>query len=309
MEPYYRTNFGAAYLADSLDFMRDLPPDSINLVLTSPPFALKRKKQYGNVDHKEYVEWLYPFAGQIHRILKSDGSFVLDLGGTWNRGYPTRSLYQYEVAIRLTQELFHLAQEFYWYNPSKLPSPAEWVTVRRVRVKDAVNTVWWFSKTPNPNADNRRVLTPYSDSMKQLLANGYKPKLRPSGWDITGKFSRPHPGAIPPNLLIIANTESNSQYLRRCRASGIKPHPARFPATLPEFFVKFLTRPGDTVLDPFAGSNVTGQVCEKLEREWIAVDLVEEYLRGSRFRFDDQLILRETPAPYKAGAGKRRRKA
>lgn len=300
LEPFYTTNLGAAYLGDSLDVMRSMSSDSIDLVMTSPPFALRRKKQYGNVDHQEYVEWLYPFAEQIHRILKSDGSFVLDLGGTWNRGYPTRSLYHYEVAIRLTRQLFHLAQEFYWYNPSKLPSPAEWVTVRRIRVKDAVNTVWWFSKTPHPDADNKRVLTPYSDSMKQLLVNGYKPKLRPSGWNITGKFARAHAGAIPPNLLIIANTESNSEYLRRCRANGIKPNPARFPAALPEFFVKFLTEPGDIVLDPFAGSNVTGQVCEKLGRHWIAIEIVEEYLRGSRFRFQDQIVLCEAKAPYGA---------
>jgi site-specific DNA-methyltransferase (cytosine-N4-specific) len=296
---YYRTDFGAAHLGDSLAFMNAMPTESVDLVVTSPPFALKRKKEYGNVGHKEYVEWLQPFAEQIHRILKADGSFVLDLGGTWNPGFPTRSLYHYEVAIRLTQDLFHLAQEFYWYNPAKLPSPAEWVTVRRIRVKDAVNTVWWFSKTPYPNADNRRVLTPYSNSMKQLLKNGYRPKRRPSGWDITAKFLKQHAGAIPPNLLSIANTESNSEYLRRCRKSGMKPHPARFPAGLPEFFVKYLTEPEGLVLDPFAGSNVTGQVCERLGRRWIAVDMVEDYLRASRFRFDGQLMLRERPARYK----------
>jgi len=154
-----------------------------------------------------------------------------------------------------------------------------------VRVKDAVNTVWWFSKTPHPDADNRRVLVEYSDSMKKLLQNGYRAKQRPSGWDISGKFRRSHGGAIPPNLLQIANTESNSRYQASCRAAGLTVHPARFPYGLPAFFVRFLTRPGETVLDCFAGSNVTGRVCEDLERRWIACELSEVYLQGSRFRF------------------------
>lgn len=285
MKPYYRTALGAAYLGDALEVMRGMPDRSVKLAVTSPPFALKRKKEYGNADATCYVDWLMPFAVEVRRLLTDEGSFVLDLGGTWNRGYPTRSLYHYEVALALTRELFHLAQEFYWYNPSKLPSPAEWVTVRRVRVKDAVNTVWWFSRTENPDADNRRVLTAYSDSMRRLLKNGYKAKQRPSGWAISKNFSREHAGAIPPNLLSIANTESNSGYQRACREAGLKVHPARFPYGLPEFFVKFLTKPGETVLDPFAGSNVTGRVCEDLGRKWIACDASEEYLRGSRFRF------------------------
>ncbi len=114
--------------------------------------------------------------------------------------------------------------------------------------------------------------------------------MRPSGHQISEKFSRTHAGAIPPNLLQIANTESNSRYLRACRQAGIKPHPARYPARLPEFFIKMLTEEGDLVVDPFAGSNVTGEVCERLKRRWVAVDIVEDYLQGSRFRFDDFCI-------------------
>jgi site-specific DNA-methyltransferase (cytosine-N4-specific) len=180
---------------------------------------------------------------------------------------------------------FHLAQEFFWHNPARLPSPAEWVTVRRERVKDAVDCIWWLSKHPHPKASNRKVLQPYSESMEQLLKNGYKPQVRPSGHDISTKFSRRNEGAIPSNLLQIANTESNSYYLRACRDARIRPHPARYPAALPEFFVKMLTDEGDLVVDPFAGSNVTGEVCERLERRWIAVEIVREYLDGSRFRF------------------------
>ncbi len=235
---------------------------------------------------KDYVPWFTDFAVEFKRILKDTGSLVVDIGGTWIKGQPTRSLYHFELVIALCKTLgFHLAQEFYWYNPSKLPSPAEWVTVRRIRVKDAVNTVWWLSKTPHPKANNRRVLKPYSDSMKKLLKVGYKAKKRPSGHDISENFSKDNKGAIPPNLLSLANTDSNGEYLQRCRKQGIRPHPARFPHGLPEFFIKFLTESGDLVVDPFAGSNITGEVAEKLNRKWLAFELVEEYLEASKFRF------------------------
>lgn len=268
--------------------MQSIPDTSVDLIITSPPFALQRKKEYGNADPEDYVAWFLPFAFQFRRILKDAGSLVIDIGGSWVKGQPTKSLYQIELLVALCRKVeFHLAQEFFWYNPARLPTPAEWVTVRRVRVKDAVNHVWWLSKSPNPKADNRKVLKPYSDSMLQLLKNGYTPKLRPSGHDISDKFQKDNAGAIPPNLLTYANTESNSHYLSACRKAGIKPHPARYPASLPEFFIRFLTDEGDTVLDPFAGSNVTGEVCEQMRRKWIAFELSEDYLEGSRFRFEN----------------------
>jgi site-specific DNA-methyltransferase (cytosine-N4-specific) len=286
LQPYYNQNNGAIYLGDSLKLIKLIDSNSINLILTSPPFALTRKKAYGNESAEKYIEWFLPFAEEFKRVLTDNGSFVLDLGGAYLPGNPVRSIYQYELLVRLCKEVgFFLAQEFYHYNPSRLPTPAEWVTIRRIRVKDSVNVVWWLSKTPNPKADNRKVLKPYSQSMKQLLKNGYKAKVRPSGHDISDKFQKDNQGAIPPNLLEIANTESNSAYLRRCQAAGIKPHPARFPQGFAEFFIKFLTDEGDIVLDPFAGSNTTGFVAENLQRQWISFEINEDYVKGSCYRF------------------------
>jgi DNA modification methylase len=286
--PYYSQKNGAIYLGDSLKLLTFLEDSSINLILTSPPFALTRKKEYGNESAEKYIEWFLPFAYEFKRVLADDGSFVLDLGGAYLPGSPVRSIYQYELLVRLCKEVgFFLAQEFYHYNPARLPTPAEWVTIRRIRVKDSVNVVWWLSKTPHPKADNRKVLKPYSQSMKQLLKNGYQAKIRPSGHDISDKFQKDNKGAIPPNLLEIANTESNSAYLRRCKAAGIQPHPARFPRSFAEFFIKFLTDEGDCVLDPFAGSNTTGFVAEMLQRRWISFEINEDYIIGSRYRFED----------------------
>ncbi len=286
-DPAYTTPLGRAYHADALDVLRALPKNSVALVLTSPPFALRRQKAYGNVAAGEYVEWFQPFAEQIHRVLRPDGSFVLDLGGAWNRGSGTRSLFPYELILRLAQT-FHLAQEVYWYNPSKLPTPAEWVTIRRTRVKDAVTTLWWLAKTAEPNADNRRVLRPYSRSMRRLLRDGYQPARRPSQHDIGPHFRRDNGGAIPPNLIAAPNTRSNDAYIHRCKAAGLPVHPARFVPAVPEFFIRFLTEPGQLVLDPFAGSNVTGAVAERLGRPWLSVEINGDYVAGSQLRFDTE---------------------
>jgi len=285
-EPTYRTDLGAAYSGDSLDLLGSLPDASINLVITSPPYALHFKKEYGNVDKRDYVEWMFPFAREIKRVLKEDGSFILNIGGSYNQGSPTRSLYHFKLLIALCEEIeFSLAQECFWYNPAKLPAPAEWVNVRRARIKDSVEYVWWLAPTPWPAADNRRVLVPYSGDMIRLIARGYRSKKRPSGHNITAKFRKNQGGAIPPNLIIKGNNESNSDYIKACGDLGVKPHPARFPSALPEFFIKLLSNPGDIVLDPFAGSNTTGRVSETLDRRWIAVDLENAYVRASAIRF------------------------
>jgi len=287
--PLYVTGYGKAYLGDALQLLDCLSDHSVDLVITSPPFALQRKKEYGNPDQDEYVDWLLEFAVGVKRVLKDTGSFVLDLGGAYRKGRPVRSLYNYRVLIMLCDKLsWNLAEEFFWFNPAKLPSPIEWVNKRKIRVKDAVNTIWWLSKTDFPKADVSRVLVPYSERMKRLLQNGdkyYSPKKRPSGHDISARFAEDKGGAIPPNLLRIPNTASNSQYLRCCRMVRAKGHPARFPQKLPEFFIQFLTDPRDTVLDIFAGSNTTGAVAERLGRRWIAFELEQKYLATSAFRF------------------------
>lgn len=286
LKVFHKTPRGKIINADSLDVLGTYADASVDLIMTSPPFGLVRKKDYGNVEAHDYVEWFRPFGEQFSRVLKNTGSLVIDIGGAWNKGYPTRSLYHFKLLITLCEEFgFHLAQDFYWWNPSKLPTPAEWVTVRRVRVKDAINTVWWLSKTPWPKASNRRVLQPYSPSMRDLLEKGYRAKKRPSGHDISEKFSIDNGAAIPPNLIAIPNTESNSFYLRYCEEHGLKPHPARYPAELPEYFIRMLTDPGDVVVDPFGGSCVTGEVCERLDRSWTCIELLEEYCEAALGRF------------------------
>lgn len=295
-QPYYSTQKGDMYLGDSRDLLEELPDESIDLCITSPPFALQNKKEYGNESPESYNDWFFEFADRVYDILKEDGSFVIEIGGGWQKGKPIRSLYHFKLLIKLVEEGdFNLAQDFYWYNPAKLPTPAQWVNIERIRVKDAVTHVWWLSKSERPEADNTRVLGDYSKSMEDLIETGsYNEGKRPSGHDISNKFDEPEEdGPIPPNLLKIANTASRTHYLDACRDLDIDAHPARFPRDLPKFFINFLTEEEDTVLDIFAGSNMTGEVAERMNRQWLSFENEEKYVKNSLLRFLDNRIIEE----------------
>ncbi|MBK8015249.1 MAG: site-specific DNA-methyltransferase [Betaproteobacteria bacterium] len=286
----------------------------VQLLFTSPPFALTRKKKYGNQQGQAYVDWLAAFAPLFRDYLTDNGSIVIEIGNAWEPDQPTMSTLAIEALLEFKRRAeLHLCQEFICFNPARLPSPAQWVNVKRCRVKDAFTRVWWLAATPYPKADNRRVLTEYSPSMRQLLSRGtYNPGLRPSEHSIGHtSFLADHGGAIPPNvlapafaettrelfdslvgeknsLLPIANTRASDPYREYCRTSGLPVHPARMPAKLVEFFVAFLTEPQDLVLDPFAGSNTTGRIAETMKRRWLAVERDSHYIRGSAARFGKQ---------------------
>jgi site-specific DNA-methyltransferase (cytosine-N4-specific) len=313
----YTTTKGKAFKGDSrlMVDVKALRAGSVDLIFTSPPFSLTRPKDYGNKPHDEYLNWFESFVPVWKTVMKETGSLVIDVGGSYLPGAPKRSVYHFELAARLARH-FDLCQEFYWYNPAKLPGPAQWTNVDRIRVKDSVNLILWFAKdASNTKADNRRVLKRYSNSMNTLLKNGYQIRKRPSNHNITEKFLVNNNGAIPPNLLgfahgeqgellgepfddlfenivTVANTISNDNYLAGCRKNGVKPHNARFPKGLPAFFIEFLTERDNVVFDPFAGSNTTGEVAESLGRKWISCELDTEgkfagtYVRSSAFRFD-----------------------
>lgn len=289
----YKTKLGQCICGDSLSELSKLPDNSINLIVTSPPFALQRKKSYGNEDQDNYVDWLCEFGKVSFNKLRDDGSFVIDIGGAYEKGEPSYSLYQFRTLIKMVDEIgFKLAQPFYWHNPSALPAPIEWVNKRKLRAKTSVNTVWWFCKNPKLcKANVKNVLVPYSSRMQNLVdhpENYIKGDSveRPSGHVLTiSSWTTNNGGAIPSNMLQIPNSESNSQYLRYCKRCGVKGHPARYPAALPEFFIKFLTEEGDLVVDIFGGSNTTGMVAERLNRRWLTFELSEEYVASSVFRF------------------------
>jgi site-specific DNA-methyltransferase (cytosine-N4-specific) len=264
----------------------------VNLIFTSPPFPLNRKKRYGNETGETYIQWLCAFGPLFKKMITPDGSIVVEMGNSWEQGSPVMSTLALRALLEFQEKnQLHLCQEFIWYNPAKLPSPAQWVNVERSRVKDSFTKLWWMAPTEKPKANNQRVLQEYSKAMKTLLRRGtYNAGKRPSQHDISETaFLRDNGGAIPSNVLTFANTQNGDAYQKYCRANELPLHPARMPPELAKFFIRFLTEADDIVLDPFGGSNTTGAAAEELERFWISVEASEEYIKGSRGRFGDRI--------------------
>lgn len=303
----YRTDLGRLLVGkveDALDHDLKDVQGQVDLIFTSPPFPLNRKKKYGNLTGDDYVKWLAGLAPRLTELLSPTGSIVMELGNAWEPGRPVMSLLSLRALMEfLERGELSLCQEFVCHNPARLPSPAQWVNVQRIRVKDSYTHVWWMAATDFPKANNRGVLTEYSSSMNDLLKRkSYNAGKRPSGFDISPKaFLKNNGGAIPPNvidvadevaesLLVLSNTTSNDPYSVYCRENDLTPHPARMPAGLPRFFINFLTEPGDLVLDPFGGSNMTGAIAEELDRKWLTIEPEADYSKASRGRFQGLIV-------------------
>lgn len=260
----------------------------VQLVFTSPPYPLHRKKRYGNQIGDAYLEWLADLAPRFKALLKPSGSIVIELGNAWEPGKPVMSVLPIEALLAfLKRGELHLCEQFVCENPARLPGPAQWVNVERIRVKDAFTHVWWMGVSERPRANNKRVLVEYSEAMRRLLKKRtYNAGGRPSEHKVSSEgFFKSNGGAIPSNVLRFANTQSSDAYLRYCRENGLTAHPARMPAQLADFFIRFLTNKGDLVLDPFGGSNTTGAVAESLGRKWVSIEAQADYIRGSVGRF------------------------
>ena len=305
--PAFETNWGSMYQGDSQVILQERPltdyTGRVQLILTSPPFPLNKKKQYGNLTADEYLQWLTRLAPLFRKFLKPDGSIVLELGNAWNPGSPTMSTLPIKALLSFLDAAdLHLCQEFVCFNPARLPTPAQWVTIDRIRVKDAFTRIWWMSPEERPKANNRNVLTQYSQSMVDLLRKGtYNSGRRPSGHNIgTKSFLTDNGGSIPPNVLVpsdsyddhllfevlpISNTRASDAYQEFCKNNGLPVHPARMQERLAEFFIEFLTDEKDIVLDPFAGSNTTGAVAQNLRRRWVSIELDKDYVAGAQARF------------------------
>jgi site-specific DNA-methyltransferase (cytosine-N4-specific) len=263
--------------------------NKVQLIFTSPPFPLNSKKKYGNLQGEKYVQWLANFAPIFSELLTPNGSLVIEIGNAWEPKKPIMSALSLRALLSFVEKgNFCLCQQFIAYNPARLPSPANWVTVKRIRVKDSFTHIWWLSKTENPKANNRNILLPYSSGMQKLLKRQtYNSGKRPSE-HVIGKdsFLKDNGGSIPSNVLTASNTSSADPYFKYCRLNNLPLHPARMPMSIPEFFIKFLTDSKDLVLDPFAGSNTTGAAAEKLKRKWVSIEANKYYIEGSKGRFN-----------------------
>ncbi|KAA0257560.1 site-specific DNA-methyltransferase [Deferribacter autotrophicus] len=317
MKTYFQTENGKFIIEDFFKlydtYLSKHYKNKFQLILTSPPFPLNAKKQYGNYQGDEYKNWFIQLAPLFSNLLKEDGSIVIELGNAWEPGRPVQSTLHLECLLNFVHHEeagLRLIQEFIVYNPSRLPSPAQWVTVNRIRTIDSYTHIWWIAKSDFPKADNRKVLRPYSKSMKSLLAKkkynagkrpsehniGKKSFLKNNGGSIAHNFFELEPldekreVRLPHNVLSFSNTNSNDFFLKTCRERGITPHPARMHKGIVEFFIEFLTDEDDLILDPFAGSNTTGYCAEKMNRRWISCEINEKYAEQAKIRFEDPLL-------------------
>jgi DNA modification methylase len=287
----YRTSLGRMIHGRAevaLRLRRSALREKVQLVFTSPPFPLKTKKRYGNATGEDYLEWLADFAKSLPPLLTRTGSIVVEMGNAWEPGRPVMSTFGLRALLKFQESAsLRLCQEFICHNPARLPTPAQWVSIERIRVKDSFTRLWWLSATDRPKANNRNVLTAYSDAMRSLLATRkYSAGKRPSQHHVRPTtFLKDNGGSIPGSVLTHSNTQSSDAYLKYCRANGLPLHPARMPRALAEFFIRFLTDEGDLVLDPFAGSNTTGSVAQTLNRNWLSIEARNEYVEGSRAWF------------------------
>ncbi len=313
----YSTDYGKYYIGKCEDTIDNLDlKGKVQLVLTSPPFPLNNKKQYGNLIGDEYLHWFSGLAELFSNVLTPNGSIVIEMGNAWEKNRPVQSLLTLNSLLSFVNNKkanLRLCQEFICYNPARLPSPAQWVTINRIRTIDSFTHIWWMANSDFPKADNRRVLRPYSKSMKRLLkSKEYNSGKRPSEHIISEKsFLKDNKGSIshnvieleqidknrelrlPYSMFCISNTKSNDFFTRTCRERKIEPHPARMPLELASFFIEFLTDEGDIVLDPFGGSNTTGFCAEKSKRKWISIETNEDYGRQSMIRFEEPSLQAE----------------
>lgn len=309
-KPLYQTDFGKYYIGKCEDVIKTLNLNSkVQLILTSPPFPLNNKKKYGNLSGDEYLKWFSELSSLFSDILTPNGSIVIEMGNAWEPNRPVQSLLTMNSLLAFVNNPkagLRLCQEFVCYNPARLPSPAQWVTINRIRAIDSFTHIWWMSNSDYPKADNKKILRPYSKSMKKLLeTQTFNAGKRPSEHIISEKgFLKDNQGSIshnvlelesiddseirlPYSMLKISNTKSNDSFTNACKEKGIIPHPARMPMELASFFIEFLTDEGDLVLDPFGGSNTTGFCAEQANRFWISIDADKNYGEQSKLRFNN----------------------
>lgn len=309
----HSTSLGSYYIGDSVALLNSADfqhlRGQVQLIITSPPFPLNNKKSYGNLEGEAYKQWFTELAPLFSSLLTDTGSIVIEIGNAWLPERPIQSLLHLESLIEFVNHPLaglRLCQQFVCYNPSRLPSPATWVNIKRIRLTDSYTNVWWMAKTDFPKADNRRVMRAYSESMKALLKRqNYNSGKRPSEHVIGEEsFLTDNGGSIAhnlfemepmdnerevrlPNAFSFSNNTSNDYFMRTCRTKNIIPHPARMPAGLVAFFVELLTDKNDLILDPFAGSNTTGFIAELKNRRWFSVEEVRDYATQSKIRLAD----------------------
>lgn len=237
-----------------------MEPDLVDLVMTSPPYAEKRKDTYGGIAADKYVDWFLPISVELLRILKPTGSFVLNIKEGTDRG--ERQTYVYELALALRKQGWFFVDEFIWNKTNPFP------TGNKKRLKDGFERCYHFAKTKKfkffPNEVRTESTSKWAGDNKRRKNKGAHRTTNGSGMNMSRR--------------IVADLVRPSNVVTMPASSLNIAHPAVFPLGLPEFFIRLMTEPGDTVLDPFMGSGTTALAARKLGRRYEGAELSADYL-------------------------------
>ncbi|UTC67860.1 MULTISPECIES: site-specific DNA-methyltransferase [unclassified Treponema] len=262
---------------DCLEKLKALPNSSVDLIVTSPPYADQRKNTYGGIKPEKYVSWFLPIAAELFRVLKNDGTFILNIKEKVQNG--ERSTYVLELILEMKKQGWLWTEEFIWHK--KNCYPGKWPN----RFRDAWERLLQFNKIKKFNMYQEAVMVPMGDWAKNRLKNlSEVDKIRDNskvgsgfGKNISNWLERDR--AYPTNVLHLAT---------EC---GNKNHSAAFPESLPEWFIKLFTQEYDTVLDPFMGSGTTVFVANRMNRHAIGIDIVDEYCEKVQKKINEQEIM------------------
>ena len=273
------------YLGDCKEVLKNIPDNSVDLIITSPPYADQRKSTYGGISPKKYVKWFLPISEQLLRVLKPTGTFILNIKEKVVDG--ERSTYVMELILEMRKQGWLWTEEFIWHKKNSFPG--KWPN----RFRDSWERLLQFNKEKKFNMYQEEVMVPMGDWAKTRLKNLSETDKRRDESKVGSGFGKNisrwlnRDMAYPTNVLHLA-TECNN-----------KNHSAAFPAGLPEWFIKLFTKTGDTILDPFTGSGTTNFVAQRMSRNSIGIEIVPEYYKMVKEQFEPvQLVLCEQKKEY-----------
>lgn len=270
----YKNTAANFYLGDCLDVLKKLPDDSVDLVVTSPPYSDQRKNSYGGVHPDKYVEWFIPKSKELLRVMKPTGTFVLNIKEKVVDG--ERHIYVLDLIKEMRNQGWLWTEEFVWHK--KNCHPGKWPN----RFRDAWERLLQFNKTKKFNMYQESVMVPIGDWAKSRLKNLSETDKRRDNSRVGSGFGKNISNWLgremvyPSNVLHLATESSN------------KNHSATFPMSLPSWFIKLFTKENDLVLDPFLGSGTTSISASLLGRNSIGIELSPEYYEIAVSRFDEE---------------------
>ncbi len=271
-------------LGDCTILLKDIPDNSIDLIFTSPPYADQRAKTYGGIHPNDYVDWFLPVSGELLRVLKPTGTFILNIKEKVVNS--ERSTYVLELILKMRKQGWLWTEEFIWHKKNSYPG--KWPN----RFRDAWERLLQFNKAKKFNMYQEAVMIPMGDWAKTRLKNlSETDMIRDEskvgsgfGKNISNWMNRDK--AYPSNVLHLS-TECNN-----------KNHSAAFPEGLPEWFIKLFTVPGDTVLDPFMGSGTTNFVAQRMDRNSVGIEILPEYYEMVRNKIEAVKLVLFEPENY-----------